>query len=41
MVLVTAPIAAIATSGSMNGLFSRNSRVPSKLYGYVDDDSFG
>ena len=33
IVLVTAPIAAIARCGSMNGLFSRNSRVPSKLYG--------
>jgi len=31
MVDVTAAIAAIATVGSMNGLFSRNSRVPSKL----------
>ena len=38
---MTAAIAEIATIGSMNGLFSRNSRVPSKLYGYVDDDSFG
>jgi hypothetical protein len=38
---VATPIAAIAVSGSMNGLFSRNSRVPSKLYGYFDDDSRG
>ena len=38
---VATPIAAMALIGSMNGLFSRNSRVPSRLYGYNDSDSRG
>ena len=38
---VATPIAAIAVIGSRNGLFSRNSRVPSGLYGYFDDDCCG
>ena len=33
IVLVTAPSAAVSANGSMNGLSSRNSRVPSGLYG--------
>ena len=38
---VTAPIAAISTKGSMNGLPSMNSRVPSWLYGYFVSERAG
>ena len=33
--LVTAPSAGISENGSRNGLSSRNSRLPSGLYGYT------
>ncbi len=38
---VTAPMAGISENGSMNGLSSRNSRLPSGVYGYVESDSCG
>ena len=40
-VVVEAPSAAISANGSMNGLPSRNSRLPSWLYGYMVSEYFG
>ncbi len=40
-VVVTAPSAGIIANGSRNGLSSRNSRVPSALYGYRESASAG
>ena len=40
-VVVTAPSAAVITNVSMNDLPSRNSRLPSGVYGYLESDSKG
>ena len=40
-VVVTIPSAAVSTNASMNALSSRNSRLPSGVYGYVESDSNG
>src|SRR5262245_26028235 len=39
--VVTAPIAGTSVNGSRNGTPSRNSRLPSRLYGYLLSDSSG
>jgi hypothetical protein len=39
--LVTAPRAGMSENGSRNGLSSRNSRLPSGLYGYTLSECSG